>query len=36
MAVITSNQALVWHALRTLGIDRHIAGFGQLFERTGA
>jgi maleate cis-trans isomerase len=30
MPVITSNQVLVWHALRTLGIDRPVAGFGRL------
>jgi maleate cis-trans isomerase len=28
--VITSNQVLVWHALRTLGICRSVAGFGRL------
>jgi maleate isomerase len=29
--VITSNQVLVWHALRTLGIEQNVAGFGRLF-----
>jgi maleate isomerase len=31
MPVITSNQVLVWHALRSLGIDRRVSGFGRLF-----
>lgn len=31
MPVITSNQALAWHALRTLGVKRQVAGFGRLF-----
>jgi maleate isomerase len=35
MPVITSNQVLVWHALRTLGVDRRVAGFGRLFDRGG-
>ena len=30
--VITSNQAIIWHALRQAGIDRKIPGCGQLFE----
>jgi len=30
MPVITSNQVLVWHALRTLGVDQRVAGFGRL------
>jgi len=30
MPVITSNQVLAWHALRTLGIDRCVEGFGRL------
>jgi maleate isomerase len=34
MPVITSNQVLVWHALRTLGIERRVTGFGRLFHRT--
>ena len=28
--VITSNQALMWHCLRALGIERPIKGFGRL------
>jgi len=28
--VLTSNQALVWHCLRIMGIDREIKGFGRL------
>ena len=28
--VITSNQAMLWHALRKLGIDDRPAGFGRL------
>jgi maleate isomerase len=32
MPVITSNQVLVWHALRTLGVNQHVTGFGQLFD----
>lgn len=31
MPVITSNQALAWYALRTLGITEARAGFGRLF-----
>jgi maleate isomerase len=29
--VITSNQVLVWHALRILGIEQTVPGFGRLF-----
>jgi maleate cis-trans isomerase len=31
MPVITSNQVLAWHALRVLGVDQRVAGFGRLF-----
>ena len=31
--VITSNQVLAWHGLKTLGIAQSIAGFGRLFDR---
>ena len=31
MPVITSNQVLAWHALRTLGVEEQVAGFGRLF-----
>lgn len=31
--VITSNQVLVWHALRTLRLGRRVAGFGRLLDR---
>ena len=30
--VVTSNQAMVWHALRKLGIDDRPAGYGRLME----
>lgn len=33
--VITSNQVLVWHALRTLGIGSRVAGFGRLLASRG-
>jgi maleate cis-trans isomerase len=32
MPVITSNQVLAWHALRTLGIPDAPPGFGRLFD----
>jgi maleate cis-trans isomerase len=35
MPVITSNQVLVWHALRALGVERQVARFGQLFRQAG-
>ena len=35
MPVITSNQALVWYALRTLGLTHEVGGFGRIF-RAGA
>ena len=35
MPVITSNQVLAWHALRTLAVNRRVAGFGGLFHPTG-
>jgi maleate isomerase len=28
--VVTSNQAMIWTALRALGIKRSIGGFGRL------
>ena len=31
--VVTSNQATLWHSLRSLGIGARIAGFGALLER---
>jgi len=31
--VITSNQALVWYCLHSLGIKRDVAGFGRLLRR---
>ncbi len=31
--VITSNQVLAWHALRTLGVNARLAGFGRLFQQ---
>jgi maleate isomerase len=36
MPVLTSNQVLAWHALRTLGIERRVLGFGQIFGRPGS
>jgi maleate cis-trans isomerase len=33
MPVITSNQVLVWHASRTLGITQPVTTFGKLFDR---
>jgi len=30
--VITSNQALIWRCLRIAGVEKSIAGYGQLFE----
>jgi maleate isomerase len=36
MPVITSNQALVWHALSRLGFERKVAGFGRLFRQASA
>jgi maleate isomerase len=30
--VITSNQALVWHCLRMIGLEGPMEGFGQLFK----
>jgi len=35
MPVITSNQLIVWHALRTLDVPHPISGFGQIFDRAG-
>ena len=32
MPVITSNQVLAWHALRTLKVETAVAGFGRLFD----
>ena len=29
--VVTSNQAMAWHALRTGGVKDRIPGFGTLF-----
>lgn len=33
--VVTSNQATLWHALRTVGVDDAIPGYGRLLESTG-
>ncbi|MBN2297505.1 MAG: arylmalonate decarboxylase [Deltaproteobacteria bacterium] len=30
--VLTSNQAALWHMMRTAGLDDHLEGFGMLFE----
>jgi maleate isomerase len=32
--VITSNQGMIWHLLRSSGIAASVAGFGMLFDRT--
>ena len=31
LPVVTSNQAMMWHALRTGGIRERVSGFGRLF-----
>lgn len=36
MPVITSSQVLAWHALRSLGVDRPVHGFGRLFAVDGS
>ena len=33
MPVITSNQVMAWHALRSAGLDSAVEGFGLLFAR---
>jgi len=33
--VITSNQAMMFQAMRLLGLDERLRGYGQLFERIG-
>ena len=33
--VLTSNQSLVWHCLRTLGVEPKVAGFGRLLRSGG-
>ncbi|HBK05901.1 MAG TPA: arylmalonate decarboxylase [Acetobacteraceae bacterium] len=35
MPVITSNQVLVWYALRTLSVTQTVPGFGRLFDHSG-
>ena len=30
--VISSNQAIIWDCLRSVGIDSKIQGYGKLFE----
>ena len=34
--VVTSNQAMVWHCLKELGIRTGVAGYGRLFDTLGA
>jgi maleate isomerase len=36
MPVVTSNQVLIWHALRSLRVERRVTGFGRLFDAVGA
>lgn len=36
MPVITSNQLIVWHALRALRVDAPVSGFGRIFALNGA
>lgn len=31
LPVLTSNQSMVWHLLRSNGIDGHVEGYGRLF-----
>jgi len=33
--VVTSNQAMVWHCLKELGVRTGVAGYGRLFETLG-
>ena len=33
--VVTSNQVVLWSALRTAGLKDHVAGLGKLFTRSG-
>ncbi|MDR3534837.1 MAG: aspartate/glutamate racemase family protein [Rhodopila sp.] len=35
MPVITSNQVLAWYALRRLGVEQPVTGFGRLFREAG-
>ncbi|HEY8580401.1 MAG TPA: arylmalonate decarboxylase [Beijerinckiaceae bacterium] len=30
--VVTSNQAMAWHAMRTIGVNDRLEGFGRLFD----
>jgi maleate isomerase len=32
--VVTSNQGMIWHLLRSSGIEASVTGFGMLFDRT--
>ena len=34
--VVTSNQATIWAALRALGLEHPVRGFGRLLERVAA
>ena len=34
--VVTSNQGMIWHLLRSSGIEASATGFGMLFDRTAA
>jgi maleate isomerase len=34
--VVTSNQGMIWHLLRSSGISASVTGFGMLFDRTAA
>jgi maleate isomerase len=31
--VVTSNQAMVWHCLKELGVRAEVKGYGRLFDR---
>ena len=33
--VFTSNQAMVWHALKTTGVRESVGGFGRLMDTLG-
>jgi len=34
LPVLTSNQSMMWHLLRSSAIEDHVAGFGRLFAMT--
>ncbi len=34
--VVTSNQAMVWHCLKTMGVRAPVTGYGRLFDTLGS